>query len=79
MQQAFRMADAESVVSTLWQIHDRESAWLMGKFFQNLATGLSRSASLRAAQLEQIQQRKARFGAAYPYYWAAFTVTGNDQ
>ena len=76
LRQAFQLAGAETVVSTLWSVPDQETAQLSKAMFAALAEGASSAEAVRRAQLELIASRKELLEAAHPFYWAAFTTTG---
>jgi CHAT domain-containing protein len=77
LRQAFQLAGAQTVVSTLWSVPDRETAELSNAMFAALAEGVRPAEAVRRAQLQLIRSRRDLLEAAHPFYWAAFTVTGN--
>lgn len=65
----FLYAGTSSLVSTLWQVADKETAFLMTTFYENLMT-MPKAEALHQAQLA-LKKR-----SPHPYYWAAFQLTG---
>ncbi len=60
-----------SIVSTLWRIDDRSAASFMKAFYDGYFSGMGKAEALRRAKLKMIAAR-----AGHPYYWAAYTLTG---
>lgn len=68
---AFLFAGSRSIISGLWSVPDRPTAFLMTSFYRHLLDGKTKSESLRQAQLETRQQYPD------PKSWAAFVLTGD--
>ncbi len=69
--QAFLYAGAARVVVSLWKVNDRSTARLFESFYQHLLKeGLTPSAALRAAQIEEWRRQPGG------YQWAAFVTQG---
>lgn len=72
---AFLSAGAASVLTNLWEVDDRVSNQLLEHFYDELHSGQSTTAALRAAQLKQIE-RATSSDLASPYYWAGHRLVG---
>lgn len=67
---SFLYAGSPSVVSTLWNVADKETASFMDDFYTGLEQGKDIAGSLRSAQLNMIRKGYS------PYFWAPFILTG---
>ena len=70
---AFLYAGTPAVVTTLWSVDDAASGAEMEAFYRNLREGLTNAEALRAAQMAVMAEERW----SEPYYWAAFSLTGD--
>ncbi|HZU24227.1 MAG TPA: CHAT domain-containing tetratricopeptide repeat protein [Bryobacteraceae bacterium] len=76
LSRGFLSAGASRVLATLWSVEDRATTVFMERFYRALLDDhLSAPAALTRAQAEM----KADPHWASPYYWAAFTLSGDWQ
>jgi len=66
----FLGAGAQSLMVSLWNVHDESAAGLTDLFYHHLQSGETPAAALRAAQQTAIA------AAQHPYFWAPFLVIG---
>jgi len=67
---AFLYAGTPSVISSLWNVNDVSTAFLMINFYENLKQ-MDKVSALRVAQLETIKRYPD------PFYWGAFILNGD--
>ncbi|MEM7585755.1 MAG: CHAT domain-containing tetratricopeptide repeat protein [Acidobacteriota bacterium] len=63
-------AGAQSVLVTLWDVHDVSTAAFMRSFYEHLSAGSGRAQALRHAMLD------LRRAYPSPYHWAPFVLVG---
>lgn len=73
---AFMYAGADSVLVSLWSVNDLATAELMKTFYQHLKQGEKKDEALRRAKLSLIRGRRLTW--RHPYYWAPFTLIGQN-
>ena len=71
LNRGFLFAGANGIVSSLWQVPDEATSYLMSRFYTYLQSEAPSSA-LAAAQ----QDTRALY--PHPFYWAAFQLTGGQ-
>lgn len=72
----FLGAGAQTLLASLWNVHDASVAILMERFYQSLTTSdtslAAPAAALRTAQITAIREKQ------HPYFWAPFYVVGRS-
>jgi CHAT domain-containing protein len=69
------VAGIPSVIGTQWKVSDQASSKLMDELYKALASkNCSRVEALRKAQQSLIASEQFK----HPYYWAAFSLYGNQ-
>ncbi|MFM6068649.1 MAG: CHAT domain-containing protein [Sphaerospermopsis kisseleviana] len=71
LSRSFFTAGATSVIGSLWSVSDRETAFLMTEFYQELSKNPDQAAALRQAMLTTMKKYPN------PMYWAGFILIGN--
>ena len=70
---AFLQAGCPNIVNSLWNVNEKVAASLIESFMKHLKNGQTLDMALRNAKLDFMGVDKSR-----PYYWATFTLIGND-
>jgi CHAT domain-containing protein len=63
-------AGAQSLLLTLWDVHDRSTAEFMSSFYRRFQEGQDKAVALQGA----MKELRSRY--PHPYYWAPFALIG---
>ncbi len=63
-------AGAQTLMVSLWEVHDQSTAEFMGDFYRNFKSSANKANALRKAVMNLKQKHR------HPYYWAAFALVG---
>jgi len=72
----FFHSGAESVVSSLWDVQDTSTSYIMNEFYKNLHANQTKSEALRNAKLTYLETHM--LSQVSPAYWASFVLLGNN-
>jgi len=65
---AFKLAGAQTLLMSLWEVDDEATSILIIAFYENWLSGMSKQEAFRAAQ----RWLRSTLRFASPFYWAAF-------
>jgi CHAT domain-containing protein len=74
---AMRMAGIRNIVTTLWQVDDKYSSYLIESFYNKIADGMSSDDAIHQAKVEFMNSASSS-ALANPFYWAGIIYTGDS-
>ncbi|QDU80133.1 CHAT domain protein [Polystyrenella longa] len=82
LQRALLHSGSQTVLSGLWDIYDATGPILINEFFERMANGEDAAKALTESQRSFLNERRNSGKTEpwlHPYFWAVYTVSGNDQ
>lgn len=77
LRRALLVAGAETLVTSLWRVHDEATGELMALYYGRLLDK-NKPGNRLGAMVEAMQELRRRPDRSHPYYWAPFLVIGQD-
>lgn len=78
MRRAFRLAGARAVIASQWSISDEATrAWMRAFYAAGAHAGSPVADAMAAAGRSVLEERRRAARDTHPFWWAAFTATGD--
>jgi CHAT domain-containing protein len=77
LRRALQEAGAQAVLMSMWSVPDRETRELMASFYRKWLGGTSKPEALRAAEIQEREVVRKRYGRDIPADWGGFVLVGN--
>ncbi len=71
LRRSFVLAEADTLVMSLWKVPDQQTRELMEEFYSRILAGEPRAKALKNAQMS------IRYKHPHPFYWGAFICQGD--
>lgn len=78
LSRAFQYAGANTTLTSLWRVPDKETSIIMKFFYQNLKDGQTTGNALVNAKKQYLNTINDE-NLKHPYYWSGFVLTGNPE
>lgn len=76
MRRAFHLAGARTVIASQWTVEDQPAREWMMALYAARTSGASTAEALRSARRGVLEERRRTGRSTHPFYWAAFSATG---
>lgn len=76
LQRAFKLAGAETLIMSLWEVDDKATSLLMRTFYEDYLSGKAKDVAFRNAinKVRSYKDESGNIPFSSPYYWAAFIM-----
>ena len=75
LSRAFVYAGTKSIVTSLWQVDDAATGFVMRSFYKQLAAGKNKDRALSEAKIDYLMNHPG--SQSHPFFWAAFIGVGD--
>jgi CHAT domain-containing protein len=78
LRRAFQEAGARTLIVSLWPVRDEDARrWMTALYAARFVERKGTAEAIRAADLKELEARRAAGASTHPFYWAGFVAVGD--